>query len=141
MGAELKKLRRLEQTPEYQAIKKELAALYSEKDKNADRIRALYKERNKLLKDNSFTEYGFTVDAKFYYKHFRTNIGSCVTVHCIAPQVGALLRNIFSGTESAFILNGQEKYIHCAVIRQRQAAVSRSYTAATILSGTNCIFR
>ena len=45
LGAELKKLRRLEQTPEYQAIKKELAALYSEKDKNADRIRALYKEQ------------------------------------------------------------------------------------------------
>ena len=97
LGVKLKELRRLEQTPEYRAIKKELAALYSEKEKNADRIRALYEERNALLKDNSFTEYGFTVDAKFYYKHFRTNIGSCVTVHCIAPQVWSAFEKYLFG--------------------------------------------
>ena len=33
LGVKLKELRRLEQTPEYRAIKKELAALYSEKER------------------------------------------------------------------------------------------------------------
>lgn len=129
LGAELKKLRRLEQTPKYRAIKKDLAALYGDKEKNADRIRALYKKRNKLSKDNSFTEYGFTVDAKLYYKHFRTNIGSCVAVHCIAPQV-------WSAFEKYLFGNG--KRIHFK--RPGEIYSLRGYSSKTS-SGVEIIYR
>ena len=129
LGAELKKLRRLEQTPKYRAIKKDLAVLYGDKEKNADRIRALYKKRNKLLKDNSFTEYGFTVDAKLYYKHFRTNIGSCVAVHCIAPQV-------WSAFEKYLFGNG--KRIHFK--RPGEIYSLRGYSSKTS-SGVEIIYR
>lgn len=100
LGVKLKELRRLEQTPEYRAIKKELAALYSEKEKNADRIRALYEERN------------------------------------------ALLKNIFLEMASAFILSVPEKFIPCAafLLQTQGAVVPKLYIAATILSGTNCVF-
>ena len=95
LGVKLKELRRLEQTPEYRAIKKELAALYSEKEKNADRIRALYEERNALLKN--FTEFKFKKDIKFYYKHFNSNIASKVATHCIASQVWSAFEKYLFG--------------------------------------------
>lgn len=83
--AELKNLRRLEQSLQYREIQKALRSPDEEKSE-AER-KALYDERTKLLKAAGFTEYGFKSAIKNYYKHFNKNIGSSVAVHGIAPQV------------------------------------------------------
>lgn len=87
--AEFKKLNELERTPEYKKILEQIHSLDWKDSGNRQRLNDLYRERNQILKNAKFTEYGFKSDMKFYYKHFSDNIGSCVAVHGIAPQVWA----------------------------------------------------
>lgn len=89
VSAELKKLRKTEQLPEYRDIQNAIRKLDWKNEDDKPKLNELYKKRNKLLKDNGFTEYGFKSDVSNYYKHFRDNIGSSVAVHGIAPQVWA----------------------------------------------------
>lgn len=87
--AQLKKLRAVKHSSQYRKIQQEISALDWKKETDKPRLRTLYKERDKLLRDNGFTEYGFKSAIKDYYKHFNANIGSSVAVHGIAPQVWA----------------------------------------------------
>lgn len=87
MHAELKKLRNVQQSPEYRRMQAEMRALDWKKEADKPPLRKLYKERDKLLKKAGFTKFGFKNDMKYYYKHFNQNIGSSVAVHGIASQV------------------------------------------------------
>lgn len=57
--AELKKLRRVIQSPAYQSIQERIRSLDWKKINDKPELRELYRERDKLLKDAGFTEYGF----------------------------------------------------------------------------------
>lgn len=85
--AQLKKLRKLEQAPQYRKNREMIQSLKKEKSENEAQLKKLYKERESILKEAGFTEFGFKSDIKDYYKHFNENIGSNVAVHGIAPQV------------------------------------------------------
>lgn len=85
--AELKKLRQVKQSPQYRSNQKAMQALDWKNEADKPKLRVLYKERDKLLKDCGFTEYDFKSDIKNFYKHFSENIGSNVAMHGIAPQV------------------------------------------------------
>ena len=87
--AELKKLRAMEQSEPYKANQEKIQALDRKTQTDKQALKALYKERDKLLRDGGFSEYGFKSDIKNYYKHFNNNIGSNVAFHGIAPQVWA----------------------------------------------------
>lgn len=87
--AQLKKLRKVQQSPEYKRNEEKIRALDWKKSDDKPKLKKLYKEQDKLLKGAGFTEYGFKSDIKDYYKHFKENIGSSVAVHGIAPQVWA----------------------------------------------------
>ena len=84
---ELKKLRQLERSSEYRNVQSQLFTLYQENKKGPSEYQEAGKIRSKLLKDAGFSEYGFTHDMKYFYKHFNNNIGSSVAVLCIAKQV------------------------------------------------------
>ena len=89
--AELKKLRRLEQTPAYRENQARIRALYLENAQKSAEFCKCMDTRRKLLQDAGFSEsndYAFKTDMKDYYKHFKDNIGSSVADHGIAPQAG-----------------------------------------------------
>ena len=92
--AELKKLRQVQQSPQYRANQEKIRTLDGKNTADKPRLKVLYKERDKLLKDSGFTEYGFKSDITRYYKHFRENIGSNVAAHGIAPQVWAAFEKL-----------------------------------------------
>ena len=95
---EMKKLRRLEQMPEYREAEAALKAFpLREEKKYTPEQKAIFKQRDKLRKDAGFTEYAFKSDMKMFYKHFKDNIGSNVAVHGIAPQVWAAFDRLFYG--------------------------------------------
>lgn len=85
--AELKKLRRLETTPEYRAVQSRFQELYQSEGDHSKELKHLGKKRTELLSAAGFTKYSFKTDIKSYYKYFNDNIGSSVAVHCIAAQV------------------------------------------------------
>ena len=85
--AELKKLEKVKQLPEYKNTQKAIQALDWKNPADKPSLKKLYTKQDKLLKDGGFTEYGFKSDIKNYYKHFGNNIGSSVAVHGIASQV------------------------------------------------------
>ena len=85
--AELKKLERVKQLPEYRKNQKEIQALDWKNSADKQRLKELYGNQRKILQKQGFTEYGFKADSKDYYKHFIENIGSSVATHGIAPQV------------------------------------------------------
>ena len=85
--AELKKLDRVKQLPEYRKNQKEIQALDWKNSADKQRLKELYGNQRKILQKQGFTEYGFKADSKDYYKHFIENIGSSVATHGIAPQV------------------------------------------------------
>ena len=87
--AELKKLHRLEQTPEYREIQRELRETLQVNGRESKEYKAAGKRRRELLEAAGLTEYDFKTDMKAYYKHFRENIGANVAVHGIASQVWA----------------------------------------------------
>ena len=92
--AELKRLRQVEQSPQYRSNKKAIQALDWKNTADKPKLKTLYRERDKLLKGGGFTEYGFKSDIKNFYKHFAENIGSSVAVHGIAPQVWAAFERV-----------------------------------------------
>lgn len=99
LNAELKKLRRLEQTPEYRENQAKIQALDWKISDDKPILRELYKVKDQLMKKAGFTEYGFKTDMKDYYKHFNDNIGSNVAIHGIAPQVWTAFEKVyFKGT-------------------------------------------
>lgn len=85
--AELKKLERVKQLPEYRKNQKEIQALDGKNSADRARLKELRANQNRILQKQGFTKYGFKSDSKDYYKHFIENIGSSVATHCIAPQV------------------------------------------------------
>ena len=85
--AELKKLERVKQLPEYRKNQKEIQTLDGKNSADRARLKELRANQNRILQKQGFTEYGFKSDSKDYYKHFIENIGSSVATHGIAPQV------------------------------------------------------
>lgn len=85
--AELKKLERVKQLPEYRKNQKEIQELDWKNSADKPRLKELRANQKRILQKQGFTEYGFKADSKDYYKHFIENIGSSVATHGIAPQV------------------------------------------------------
>lgn len=98
LNAELKKLHRLEQLPEYKEIQSQLKAYYQNNLPKTAAFKELNNQRSKLLSEHGFSEYAFKGDMKKFYKHFSSNIGSSVATHCIASQVwSAFEKRLFGG--------------------------------------------
>ena len=85
--AELKKLDRVKQLPEYRKNQKEIQALDWKNSADKQRLKELYGNQRKIQQKHGITEYGFKADSKDYYKLFIENIGSSVATHGFAPQV------------------------------------------------------
>ena len=83
----IKKLRVVEQMPEYRAIQSQLQKLYEEDKQKTDAAKKLFSRRKEILKKNGFSEYSFKTGIRKYYAHFKENIASNVATHCIASQV------------------------------------------------------
>lgn len=83
----IKKLRVVEQMPEYRAIQSQLQKLYEEDKQKTDAAKELFSRRKEILKKNGFPEYSFKTGIRKYYAHFKENIASNVATHCIASQV------------------------------------------------------
>lgn len=66
VSAQLKKLRTLQQSSQYRTIQKNIQALDWKKVEDKPTLRTLYKERDKLLREAGFTEYGFKSSIKDY---------------------------------------------------------------------------
>lgn len=129
--AELKKLRRVIQSPAYQSIQERIRSLDWKKINDKPELRELYRERDKLLKDAGFTEYGFKSDIKDYYKYFNDNIGSSVAVHGIAPQVWMSFEKMLFKPEGKRVHFKKMGDIHSL----------RGYSAAGKSGGVEIIFR
>lgn len=56
--AELKRLHQVEQSPQYRSNKKAIQALDWKNMTDKPKLKALYRERDRLLKGGGFTEYG-----------------------------------------------------------------------------------
>lgn len=85
--AELKKLHRIQATPEYRAIQAKYRELCQHEGKHIAEFRQLKTEKQKLLRAAGFELYTFMSDIVPYYKHFNTNIGSQVAARSIATPV------------------------------------------------------
>lgn len=128
---ELKKLNGLKQTPEYRDIQRQLHELPKGDAKDVVKKRkALYKQRQQLLKNAGFSEYAFTGDMKNFYKHFSDNIGSNVAVHGISKQVWAAFEKVLFG-------NG--KRVHFK--RKGDIHSLQGYSAAGKSGGIEIMFR
>lgn len=92
--AELKKLEQLKRSAPYREIQDRILKLDWSNQSDKAELRQLYKARDALLKTSGFTKYGFETDIKYYYKHFKDNIGSHVAAHGIAPQVWAAFEKV-----------------------------------------------
>ncbi len=110
--AELKKLRSIEHSRAYKEIQEQIKLLDWKSESDRPKLKSLYKERDKLLKDGGFTEYGFKSDIKNYYKHFNDNIGSNVAVHGIAPQVWAAFEKMLFKKEGKIVHYKKKDDIH-----------------------------
>ena len=129
--AELKKLRAMEQSEPYKANQEKIQALDWKTQTDKQALKALYKERDKLLRDGGFSEYGFKSDIKNYYKHFNNNIGSNVAFHGIAPQVWAAFEKMLFKKEGKKVHFKKKGDIHSL----------RGYSAAGKSGGVEIIFR
>lgn len=127
---ELKKLRRLEETEEYNTVMVQLRQALEETPKNSKRIKSLYKQKDELQRNFGFTEYDFKTDIKPFYKHFNDNIGSSVAVHGIASQVWASFDKLFYG-------NGKKVHFK----RQGDIQSLRGYSVSGKSGGLEIIFR
>ena len=135
--AELKKLERVKQLPEYRKNQKEIQELDGKNSADRARLKELRANQNRILQKQGFTKYGFKSDSKDYYKHFIENIGSSVATHGIAPQVwNAFDKMLFKKTGRLSILSGMAMFI-----RSKEdplpikAAVRKSCSAKLISSG------
>lgn len=130
LNAELKKLRKLKQMPEYREIQKAIQALDWKKSEDKQKLKRLYDKRGKLLKNEGFTEYGFESEMKKYYKYFNKNIGSSVAVHGIAPQVWAAFEKL---------LQNKGKTVHFKKFGEVRSVRGGSQTEKS--GGSEIIFR
>ena len=129
--AELKKLRQAEQSPQYRSNKESIQSLDWKNAADKPKLRTLYRERDKILKDCGFTEYGFKSDIKNFYKHFSENIGSSVAVHGIAPQVWSAFERMLFKKEGKAVRFRKSGDIHSL----------RGYSVAGKSGGVEIIFR
>lgn len=129
--AELKNLRKVEQSSEYREIQKRIQFLDWKNAEHKPELRELYKQRDMLLKNSGFTEYGFKTAAKDYYKHFKQNIGSSVAVHGIAPQVWAAFDKMLFQKDGRQVHFKKKGDIHSL----------RGYSVAGKSGGVEIIFR
>lgn len=128
---QLKKLRVVKQSPEYRELQESIRILDWKKTDDKTKLKELDKQRDKLLKDAGFTEYGFKTAIKDYYKHFRENIGSSVAVHGIAPQVWSAFEKMLFQKESRQAHFKKKGDIHSL----------RGYSVAGKSGGVEIIFR
>lgn len=135
--AELKKLDRVKQLPEYRKNQKEIQALDWKNSADKQRLKELYGNQRKILQKQGFTEYGFKSDSKDYYKHFIENIGSSVATHGIAPQVwNAFDKMLFQKMGKSSILSGMVMFIRSKeALLPIKAAGQKSCSAKPISSG------
>lgn len=129
--AELKKLEQLKRSSSYLKIQEQIQALDWNSQKDKSELRQLYKARDELLRASGFTEYGFKSDIKYYYKHFRENIGSSVAVHGIAPQVWAAFEKVL------FHKGGRKVHYK----QYGDISSLRGYSAVGKSGGTEIMFR
>lgn len=130
LRAELKKLRVLEQTPEYRKVQERIKELDWKKAGDKPELKKLYNERTSLLKKAGFTEFAFLVDMKQYYKYFRQNIASCVAVHGIAAQVWTAFDKCLFG-------NGEQVHFK----KKGDIRSLRGYSFANKSGGIEIIYR
>ena len=140
--AELKKLRAMEQSEPYKANQEKIQALDWKTQTDKQALKALYKERDKLLRDGGFSEYGFKSDIKNYYKHFNNNIGSNVAFHGSHLKFGLHLKKCFSKKKDKKSTSRKKgTYIPCAdILQPGKAAALRLFSEKHILNGkgSNC---
>ena len=129
--AELKKLKRVEQLPEYRENQKKLQALNRESPKDEQERKKLFNIRRNILKKQGFTEYGFKSDMTPLYKHFRENVGSSSAVHCIAVRVW----NAFD----KMLFHKEGKAVHFKKYGDIRSI--EGYSVANKSGGTEIIFR
>lgn len=130
LRAELKKLRVLEQTPEYRKVQERIKELDWKKAGDKPELKKLYNERTSLLKKAGFTEYSFKTDMQQYYKYFRQNVASSVAVHGIATQVWTAFDKCLFG-------NGEQVHFK----KKGDMRSLRGYSLANKSGGVEIIFR
>lgn len=129
--AELKKLQRVTQSSEYRNIQAQIQELDWKKADDKLSLSKLDKEKNLLLREAGFSEYGFKSDIKNYYKHFKDNIGSGVAVHGIAPHVWSAFEKVL------FTKDG--KQVHFKKVGDIHSL--NGYSVAGKSGGTEIMFR
>ena len=140
--AELKKLRAMEQSEPYKANQEKIQALDWKTQTDKQALKALYKERDKLLRDGGFSEYGFKSDIKNYYKHLTTTLVPTSPSTGSHLKFGLHLKKCFSkkkGKKSTSRKKGT--YIPCAdILQPGKAAALRLFSEKHILNGkgSNC---
>lgn len=123
--AELKKLHQVERTPQYREIEQKL------KEAKQEEAKELWKKRTQLLSKSGFSEYGFKSDMKYYYQHFKENIGSSVAVHGIASQVWTAFEKVLFSKDG--------KMVHFK--KKGELSSLRGYSQAGKSGGIEIIFR
>lgn len=123
--AELKKLRKLERTQQYQEIEQKLENAKQEETKE------LWKKKRQLLDQNGLSENHFKADMKYYYPHFKDNIASSVAVHGIASQAWTAFEKV--------LLSKDGKMVHFK--KKGELSSLRGYSQAGKSGGIEIIFR
>lgn len=123
--AELKKLRKLERTQQYQEIEQKLENAKQEETKE------LWKKKRQLLDQNGLSENHFKADMKHYYPHFKDNIASSVAVHGIASQAWTAFEKV--------LLSKDGKMVHFK--KKGELSSLRGYSQAGKSGGIEIIFR
>lgn len=123
--AELKKLRKLERTQQYQEIEQKLENAKQEETKE------LWKKKRQLLDQNGLSEDHFKADMKYYYPHFKDNIASNVAVHGIASQAWTAFEKVLFSKDG--------KMVHFK--KKGELSSLRGYSRAGKSGGVEIIFR
>lgn len=130
--AQLKKLRKAKQSPKYRELQESIRVLDWKKPGDKPKLKELYKQRDKLLRDAGFTEFEFKAARNNgYYKHFRENIGANVAVHGIASQVWSAFDKMLFHKEGKQVHFKKKGDIHSL----------RGFSAAGKSGGVEIIFR
>lgn len=123
--AELKKLRKLQRTQQYQEIEQKLENAKQEETKE------LWKKKRQLLDQNGLSENHLKADMKYYYPHFKDNIASSVAVHGIASQAWTAFEKV--------LLSKDGKMVHFK--KKGELSSLRGYSQAGKSGGIEIIFR
>lgn len=105
--AELKKLRKLERTQQYQEIEQKLENAKQEETKE------LWKKKRQLLDQNGLSEDHFKADMKYYYPHFRITLLQTWQFMELRHKHGRRLRKCcFQKMERWYTSRKRENYPH-----------------------------